>query len=187
MGGPAMIEGGGLGVFAPEDIGPIDVQTANGMVDIAVEDEPEAIKAAQQYLSYFQGRVNTWECADQRKLRHIIPENRLRAYSIHDVIETLADTSSVLELRRSFGKTMVTAFVRIEGRPLGVVTNNPMDTGGAVTSDGTDKASRFMQLCAAFDIPILSSTTLRESWLDQRLRRPRSFGMPTVCSRWAAT
>jgi len=155
MGGPAMIEGGGLGVFAPEDIGPIDVQTANGVVDVAVEDEAEAIRAGKQYLSYFQGRLSTWECADQRRLRHIIPENRLRVYSIHQIIETLADTGSVLELRKHFGTTMVTAFIRVEGRPVGVIANNPMDTGGAVTSDGADKACRFMQICDAFDIPIL--------------------------------
>lgn len=155
MGGPAMVEGGGLGVFAPEDIGPIDVQTANGVVDIAVEDEAEAVKVAKQYLSYFQGRLSTWESADQRRLRQIIPENRLRVYSIHQLIETLADTGTMLELRREFGKTMVTAFIRIEGRPIGVIGNNPMDTGGAITSDGADKAARFMQLCDAFDIPLL--------------------------------
>ena len=155
MGGPAMIEGGGLGIFRPEEVGPTSVQSANGVIDILVEDEAEAVAAAKQYLSYFQGRTSNWECADQRLLRGIIPENRLRTYDVRSVIETLADTGSVLELRRQFGPGMVTAFVRIEGRPVGVVANNPVHQAGAIESDGADKAARFMQLCDAFDIPLL--------------------------------
>jgi acetyl-CoA carboxylase carboxyltransferase component len=128
----------------------------NGVVDIAVEDEVEAVEAAKKYLSYFQGPVKEWECADQRLLRRAIPENRLRVYDLRALIETLADTGSVLELRRYFGLGMVTAFARIEGRPIGIVANNPHHLAGAVDSDGADKASRFIQLCDAFDIPILS-------------------------------
>jgi acetyl-CoA carboxylase carboxyltransferase component len=156
MGGPAMIEGGGLGVFRPEEVGPMDVQVPNGVVDILVEDEAEAVRVAKQYLSYFQGPVDGWECADQRLLRRIIPENRLRIYDVRQVIDTLADTGSVLELRRRFGIGMVTSLIRIEGRPLGVIANNPAHLGGAVDSDGADKAARFMQLCDAFDLPILN-------------------------------
>ncbi len=155
MGGPAMIEGGGLGVFRPDEVGPMSVQAPNGVVDIPVADEAEAVYAAKKYLSYFQGPVTQWECADQRLLRRIIPENRLRMYHVRDVIETLADTGSVLELRRHFGHGMVTAFIRIEGRPVGVVANNPAHLAGAIDSEGSDKAARFMQLCDAFDIPIL--------------------------------
>ena len=155
MGGPAMIEGGGLGVFRPEEVGPMDVQVPNGVVDIAVEDEAEAVRAAKQYLSYFQGAVSDWACADQRLLRGIIPENRRRIYDVRTVIETMADSGSVLELRRYFGVGMVTALGRVEGRPMGVVANNPMHLGGAIDSDGADKAARFMQLCDAFDIPLL--------------------------------
>ena len=155
MGGPAMVEGGGLGVFSPKDIGPMDVQVPNGVVDIAVEDEAEAVAAAKQYLSYFQGPLPTWEAPDQRLLRGIVPENRLRVYDVRKVIDTMADTDSVLELRRHFGVGIVTAFIRIEGRPLGVIANNPHHLGGAIDSDGADKAARFMQLCDGFDIPIL--------------------------------
>jgi acetyl/propionyl-CoA carboxylase alpha subunit len=156
MGGPAMIEGGGLGIFRPEEVGPTDVQAPNGVIDVLVEDEAEAVQVARKYLSYFQGPVDDWECADQRLLRYAIPENRLRVYDVRNVIETLADTGSVLELRRDFGPGMVTAFIRIEGRPLGLVANNPMHLAGAIDSDGADKAARFMQLCDAFDIPLLS-------------------------------
>jgi acetyl/propionyl-CoA carboxylase alpha subunit/acetyl-CoA carboxylase carboxyltransferase component len=155
MGGPAMIEGGGLGVFRPEEIGPMAVQVPNGVVDIAVADEAEAVRVAKQYLSYFQGRIAQWECADQRILRRIIPENRLRIYDVRQVIETLADTGSVLELRPHFGLGMTTAFIRIEGRPLGVIANNPKHLAGAIDSPAADKAARFMQLCDAFDIPLL--------------------------------
>jgi acetyl-CoA carboxylase carboxyltransferase component/biotin carboxyl carrier protein len=155
MGGPAMVEGGGLGVFRPEEIGPMDVQRRNGVVDIAVEDEAEAVDVARKYLSYFQGAASTWECADQRELRNRIPENRLRIYDVRSVIETLADTDSVLELRRDFALGMVTALARIEGRPIGVIANNPTHLAGAIDSDGADKAARFMQLCDAFDIPLL--------------------------------
>ncbi len=156
MGGPAMIEGGGLGVYKPEEVGPIDVQTRSGVVDIAVPDEAAAVRAAKQYLSYFQGPVEEWTCADQRLLRRAIPENRLRVYDVRQVIETLADTGSVLELRHKFGLAMITAFIRIEGRPIGLIANNPMHLGGAIDSEAADKAARFMQLCEAFDIPLLS-------------------------------
>ncbi|MFQ5381266.1 MAG: carboxyl transferase domain-containing protein, partial [Dehalococcoidia bacterium] len=155
MGGPAMIEGGGLGVFAPEEVGPMDVQVPNGTVDIAVADEAEATAVARKYLSYFQGTVSKWECADQRVLRTAVPENRLRIYDVRRVIETLADTDSVLELRRDFGLGMITALIRIEGRPIGVLANNPSHLAGAIDSAGSDKAARFMQLCDAFDIPLL--------------------------------
>ena len=156
MGGPAMIEGGGLGVFTPEEIGPIGVQTANGVVDIAVEDEAEAVAVAKRYLTYFQGRVANWTAPDQRLMRSLVPENRLRVYDIRKVIETLADEGSVLELKRDFGKTMVTSLIRIEGRAVGIVANNPAQLGGAIDSDGSDKGARFMQICDAFDIPVVN-------------------------------
>ena len=155
MGGPAMIEGGGLGVFRPEEVGPMRVQVPNGVVDVAVGDEAEAVRVARQYLSYFQGSLAAWEAADQTRLRAIVPENRLRVYEVCSVIETLADRGSVLELRRGFGAGMVTALARIEGRPLGVIANNPKHLSGAIDSAGADKAARFMQLCDAFDIPLL--------------------------------
>jgi acetyl-CoA carboxylase carboxyltransferase component len=155
MGGPAMIEGGGLGVFRPEEVGPVSVQAPNGVVDVLVVDEAEAVRVAKRYLSYFQGPVADWTCADQRRLRHLIPENRLRAYDVRAVIDTLADEGSVLELRHRFGRGMVTALIRVEGRPMGLVANDPTHLGGAIDADGADKAARFLQLCDAFDLPVL--------------------------------
>ena len=155
MGGPALIEGGGLGVFRPEEVGPMEIQVPNGVVDLAVKDEAEAVAVAKKYLSYFQGAVQTWECADQRLLRRIVPENRLRVYSIRELIGVLADSDSVLELRPRFGPGMITSLARIEGRPVGIIANNPQFLSGAIDSDGSDKAARFMQLCDCFDIPVV--------------------------------
>jgi acetyl/propionyl-CoA carboxylase alpha subunit/acetyl-CoA carboxylase carboxyltransferase component len=155
MGGPAMIEGGGLGVFAPGEVGPVSVQAPNGVIDVVVEDEAEGVAAAKKYLSYFQGALPQWTCADQRLLRRAIPENRLRVYDVRTVIEMLADTGSVLELRKQFGPGMVTALARVEGRAVGIIANNPKHLGGAIDRDGSDKAARFMQLCDAYDVPIL--------------------------------
>jgi acetyl/propionyl-CoA carboxylase alpha subunit/acetyl-CoA carboxylase carboxyltransferase component len=155
MGGPAMIEGGGLGVYAPDEVGPMDVQVANGVVDVPVADEAEAVAVARRYLSYFTHPQTDWACADQRLLRRVIPENRLRIYDVRAVIETLADTGSVLELRRAWAPGMVTALVRVDGRAMGLVANNPAHLAGAITSDGADKAARFLQLCDAFDLPVL--------------------------------
>ena len=132
------------------------MQAPNGVIDILVDTQPQATAAARRYLSYFQGRLDAWRCADQRLLRQAIPENRLRVYDIRAVIDLVADLDSVLELRRDFGAGIVTALVRIEGRPLGLVANNPRHLGGAIDADAADKAARFMQLCDAFDLPVLS-------------------------------
>jgi acetyl-CoA carboxylase carboxyltransferase component len=156
MGGPAMVEGGGLGTFAPEAIGPMDVQVPNGVVDIAVPDEAAAVAAARRYLSYFQGPVDGWEAPDPDRARTVVPEHRLTVYDVRAAVEAIADVGSVLELRPAFGLGMVTALARVEGRPLGILANNPVHLAGAIDADGADKAARFLQLCDAFDLPVLS-------------------------------
>ncbi len=156
MGGPAMIEGGGLGVHAPEDVGPIEVQYANGVVDLRVADDAAAVAAARRYLSYFRGpAAEPARVPDQRALRHLIPPQRKRIYPVRAIIDALFDEGSVLELRRGFGLGIVTALARVDGRPLGVVANDPTHLGGAIDAHGADKAARFMQLCDAFDLPLL--------------------------------
>jgi acetyl-CoA carboxylase carboxyltransferase component len=151
-----MIEGGGLGTYLPEEVGPLDAQVPNGVVDLVAADDAEATDMARHYLSYFQGPVAEWSCADQRLLRSAVPEQRLRAYDVRALIATLADTDSVLELRRGFGAGMVTALARIEGRPIGVVANDPTHLGGAIDADAADKAARFLQLCDAHDLPVVT-------------------------------
>jgi acetyl/propionyl-CoA carboxylase alpha subunit/acetyl-CoA carboxylase carboxyltransferase component len=156
MGGPAMIEAGGLGVYTPEEVGPLSFQVPNGVVDILVKNEEEAVEVTKKYLSYFQGSVENWEENDQRILRHVVPENRKKIYDMREIIETIADKDSVLEIRENFGVGIFTAFIRIEGKPMGLIANNPHHLAGAIDSDASDKAARFLQLCDAFDIPILS-------------------------------
>lgn len=156
MAGPAMIEAAGLGACTPENVGPIDLQCQSGVVDIRAADEAEAVTIAKLYLSYFQGRLADWACEDERLLRHAIPENRLRAYDVREVGKLIADIDSWLELRPDFGRSYVTALIRVEGRPMGLIANNPLVDSGAIGSDGSDKASRFMRLCDAHGLPILS-------------------------------
>jgi acetyl-CoA carboxylase carboxyltransferase component len=156
MGGPAMVEGGGLGVFTPEQIGPSDVQSANGVIDVLVEDEVEAVEVARRYLSYFQGAIAEWTEGDATLLRNALPENRVRVYDMHSVMQGVADTGSLLELRAGFGAGIFTALARIEGKPVGLIASNPAHLGGAIDADAADKAARFMQLCNAHGLPLVS-------------------------------
>jgi acetyl/propionyl-CoA carboxylase alpha subunit/acetyl-CoA carboxylase carboxyltransferase component len=156
MGGPAMIEGGGLGVFTPEQIGPSSVQHANGVIDVLVENEAEAVAAARHYLSFFQGRTRDWIAPDQRALRAVVPENRLRVYDTRAALAGLVDRGSLLLLRTGFGAGIHTALARIEGRPVGLIANNPLHLGGAIDGAAADKAARFMQLCNAHGLPLVS-------------------------------
>ena len=156
MGGPAMIAGGGLGDVAPDDVGPMDVQAPNGVVDLVVEDEEEATAAARELLGYFGGTVDDWTADDPAALRDLLPDGPRRAYDVVPVIEAIADHDSVLVLREEFAPELVTAFARIEGRPVGVIANNTRHLAGTLTSDASDKAARLLQLCEAFGLPVLS-------------------------------
>ena len=156
MGGPAMIEGGGLGIYTPEEVGPMSFQVPNGVIDILVEDDAELVEVGKKYLSYFQGPIADWEAPDQRLMRHIVPENRVQMYDVREVIDTLADIDSVLEIRKEFGVGIITSLIRVEGKPMGLIANNPHHLAGAIDSDGADKGARFLQLCDAFDLPVIS-------------------------------
>jgi len=156
MGGPAMVEGGGLGVHPPEAIGPSAVQRVNGVIDIEVDDEAAAVRSARHYLSFFQGPLPNWSAPDPLRLRDALPENRVRVYDMRALMRGLADTDSLLELRAGFGVGILTALVRIEGRPVGLLASNPAHLGGAIDADAADKAARFMQLCDAHGLPIVS-------------------------------
>ncbi len=158
MAGPAMIEGGGLGRYEPTEIGPSKSQERNGVVDIIAEDEADATRLARQLLSYFQGPVADWRCPDQLLLRDIIPEDRRWAYPVRRVIDTLADEGSFLELRRVFGRGVVTGFMRIEGKPVALVANDCQQLGGALDSESSEKAAEFLSTCDAFGLPVVSLT-----------------------------
>jgi acetyl-CoA carboxylase carboxyltransferase component len=156
MGGPAMVEGAGLGQYRPEDIGPASVQHANGVIDILVEDEAEAVARARQCLALFQGAVAPGAAPDPAAMRHALPESRLRSYDSRPVVQGLADEGSVLWLREGFGQAVHTAFGRLAGRAVGLVASNPQHLGGAVDADAADKLARFMQLCDARGLPLVS-------------------------------
>lgn len=156
MGGPAMIEGGGLGVYPPEAIGPIDVQRHNGVVSLVARDEAHAVALAKQYLSYFQGRVDHWDAPDSRLARHVVPENRLRAYDVRKAIDSIVDVGSVLELRPDYGVGIVTALVRVEGAAYGLIANSTHHLGGAIDAEAADKAGDFLALCESFRLPVIS-------------------------------
>ena len=156
MGGPAMVEGGGLGVFKPEQIGPSDVQHSNGVIDILVDNEAQAVSAARHYLSCFQGAQSEWQAPSAPALRHVVPENRLRVYDTRAAMQGITDEGSLLHLRTGFGLGIHTALARIAGRPVGLMANNPLHLGGAIDADAADKAARFMQLCNAHGLPIVS-------------------------------
>ena len=158
MAGPAMIEGGGLGSFEPAQIGPIEVQEKNGVVDIVARDEAHATALAKQLLSYFQGEVQGWETVPQEGLREAIPEDRRWAYPVRRVIETIADQGSFLELQRIYGRSIITGFIRLEGKPMALIANDCQQLGGAVDAQAAEKAARFLQICDAFGLPVLSLT-----------------------------
>jgi acetyl-CoA carboxylase carboxyltransferase component len=156
MAGPAMIEGGGLGSFKPTEIGPIDVQSKNGVVDIVAKDEADATAIAKKVLSIFQGSISDWDCEDQNSLQHLMPEDRRYAYPVRAIINTMADKDSFIELRENDGRGIVTGFIRIEGKPMGLIANDCKVLGGAIDSEASEKAARFIQLCNGYSIPLLS-------------------------------
>src|SRR6201999_339799 len=156
MGGPAMIEGGGLGKVDPDAVGPLETQARNGVVDVIAADEAEATATAKRLLGYFQGAAPAGEAPDQTALRELVPERARRAFAVGPLIETLADLGSVTFLRERFAREMVTALGRIEGRPVGFIANDSRYMAGAITSDAADKAARFLGLCDAFGIPVVS-------------------------------
>jgi len=158
MAGPAMIEGGGMGKHEPTAIGPIEVQEKNGVVDIVAEDEAHATALAKQLLSYFQGAVSDWETVPQETLRDAIPEDRRWGYPVRRIIETIADTGSFLELQRIYGRSIITGFIRLEGKPVALLANDCQQLGGAVDATAAEKAARFLQICDAFSLPVLSLT-----------------------------
>jgi acetyl-CoA carboxylase carboxyltransferase component len=162
MGGPAMIEGGGLGRVDPDDVGPSAVQAENGVIDVLVDDEPAAVEVAAGLLELLTHEVTAsrngtaGRAASSDALRSVIPERRRRAYDVNRVVDLLCDDDSVVTLRPGFAPEMVTSLARIEGAAVGLIANNPLHMAGAITSDGADKAARFMQLCECFGIPLVS-------------------------------
>ena len=176
LAGPAMIEHGGLGKYKPEDIGPIDVQSSNGVVDIACEDEKDATQLARKVLSFFQGKIGGWLCSDQRIMRHLVPEDRKKAYNMRDIIENLADEGSMIELRKDYGCGVYTAFIRIAGEPFGLIANNPLHLGGQSMVMAEKKGVDFSNYVMLSGFPLFPYATLQVSWWDLIVKKLLRLG-----------
>ncbi len=156
LGGPAMIEAGGLGSHHPRDVGPAPMQAEIGLVDVLVESDADAIATTRKVLSYFQGRDAEWSAEDARVLRHLIPENRQRSYDVRQVITAMADTDSFLELGKEHAPGLITGFMRIQGYPVAVMANNSLHLGGALDAPASAKGARFLRLAGRFNLPVVS-------------------------------
>ncbi|MEY2909323.1 MAG: hypothetical protein RLZZ602_1846, partial [Pseudomonadota bacterium] len=139
MAGPAMIEGGGLGTYAPSDIGPVEVHRRNGVVDIVVADEAAATRVVQQALGYCQGRLESFDYADQIPLRLALPGNRRMAYDPRKILTRILDHDSLLEIRPDYGRSVITGFGRVNGRPLAIMASDCRHLGGAINSESAIK------------------------------------------------
>lgn len=156
MAGPAMIEGGGLGRFEPTEIGPAEEQHRNGVIDLLADDEAEATRQARRLLAYFQGSLQGAEGGDPEALAALLPDDRRYSYHVRRVIEALVDRDSFTEVTTGFGGAVVTGLVRIGGRPLGLLANDCRVLGGAIDADAARKAARFLRLCSAHGIALVS-------------------------------
>lgn len=155
MAGPAMIEGGGLGTFAPTEIGPTKTHRTNGVIDLLVADEAEATSVAKTLLGMTQGRLTTWDAPDPEAARSAVPANRKHVYDMHDAVTAIVDTGTLLEMRPDWNPGMITAFARVEGRPVAIIANNPLHLSGAIDHGGATKSAEFMQLADSWGIPLL--------------------------------
>lgn len=169
MGGPAMIEGGGLGRHRPEDIGPVDVHSANGVIDIVAEDEAEAVALARESLRILQGRTNDVSrnaaersvgddgvSAAAERARTIVPADRLRTFAIRDVIDAVGDADTFIEVRRNYAPGAVTGFIRVGGHPFALIANDNRHLGGAIDVDAARSFTQQLRLAQQHDLPVIS-------------------------------
>jgi acetyl-CoA carboxylase carboxyltransferase component len=158
LGGPAMIEGGGLGQVDADAVGPVEVQSANGVVDLRVPDEAAAVALARRWLSMLRGPAPLASApgGDLSALRRAVPENRNAIYDPRAILDTIADAGTSIELRREFGTGLVTAVAQLGGRTVALAASQPRHLGGALDAPACDKLARFMQLADAHGLPLIT-------------------------------
>ena len=156
MGGPAMIEGGGLGIVRPDDVGPVPVHELAGSVDVVVADEASAVATVKELLGLFHGTTDGGAEPTAATLRSVVPADRRQPFDPRAVIEGLVDHGTNIELRPKFAPNMVTVLARITGRPVGILANDSRFLGGAIDAPAADKAARFFQLAQARGLPLVS-------------------------------
>jgi acetyl-CoA carboxylase carboxyltransferase component len=156
MGGPAMIEGGGLGIVEPDAVGPVAVHAAAGSVDLVAADEAHAVHLAKVLLALDAVQAAPDGGDRAAALGTILPDDRRRAYDVRQLLETFVDPESMVEFRPAFGGAIVTTFARLEGRPIAIVANNPSVNAGAIDAPAADKAAWFLQLTDSWGLPVVS-------------------------------
>ncbi|MBL8329007.1 MAG: biotin carboxylase [Rubrivivax sp.] len=164
LGGPAMIEGGGLGRVEPDAVGPLSVMAPNGVVDLVVPDEAVAVQVARALLGLLggpklprpEGSAAPVAGGDPAGLRDAVPPNRNALYDPRHILRTVADAGSLIELRPAFGVGVITGLARIQGRAVALAASNPRHLGGALDAPACDKLARFMQLADAFGLPLVT-------------------------------
>jgi acetyl-CoA carboxylase carboxyltransferase component len=137
---------------------PVEDYGRTGNIDLIVDDEPTAITAVQKYLSYYLCELaDGTPASNHAEIASIIPENRRRPYDMRKVIGAFADADSVMELGVGWGRSMLTVLARLGGRSIGIFANQPKSPlAGAIDSDAADKAARFIELCDAYELPLVS-------------------------------
>lgn len=135
----------------------------SGVGDFLVKTEPEAIELGKKYLSYLPQNWHEKAPVEKSKepetgsdkLRSIIPESPARAYDMLNVMRTIVDKDSIFEIKPLYAREVITAFARIDGQTIGIVANQPMVKGGVLFAESANKSARFIQICSAFQIPLL--------------------------------
>jgi acetyl-CoA carboxylase carboxyltransferase component len=166
LAGPALVKAGTGEDTDQEALGGAQVQVdKQGLADLGVEDEDAAFAAARRFLSYLPGNarkppplVPTADPADRgdEALLDVLPESARRAYDMRKVITGIVDIDGLFELKPTFAANIVTAFARLGGRPVGIIANQPLRTGGILDANACEKGAHFIALCDAFGLPLIS-------------------------------
>ncbi len=166
LAGPALVKAGTGEIVDMEEIGGAAAQVdRHGLADLGVATEDEAFAAARRYLSYLPGNARaalpTLDVLDPPSRRDdtlldLVPANPRKAYDVRKVIALIADKNSVFEIKPTYAGNVVTAFTRLDGRPVGILANQPLRLGGMVDANACDKLAHFIALCDAFGLPLIS-------------------------------
>ncbi len=176
MGGPPMVEAA-LGLtLTPQELAGVEMHEKTGGIDLLVDDEPTAIELAKQYLSYLRDHPTGESHSSAEKVADLVPESG--PYDIYPVIHALVDNDSLFELRPQFAASVVTAMARIDGRTIGVMASNPNVDSGIISEAAATKIGRFVELCDAYEYPIVSLIDSPYTALDTET------GLRPGVSRW---
>jgi len=165
LGGPPLVKAMTGEDIAEQDLGGSKVHTTkSGVGDVEVENDEKCIALIKRYLSYFPSscdeeppRLPVTDPVERREesLLDLLPENPRRAYDMYKLISAVVDHGEILDIKPRWARAMITCLARIGGRPVGVVANQPNHMGGILDVDTADKAARFMQICDAFNVPLV--------------------------------